>query len=47
MLRRQRGWFVDLGLDDDGLMETSAAVTEGALVPVRVKSKCGLTRASC
>ena len=34
-----KGWFVDLGLDDDGLMETSAAITEGALVPVRVKSE--------
>jgi hypothetical protein len=34
-----KGWFVDLGLDDDGLMETSAAITEGALIPARVKSE--------
>ncbi|HEV7689898.1 MAG TPA: ribonuclease E/G [Hyphomonadaceae bacterium] len=34
-----RGWFVDLGLEADGLLETEAAITEGALIPVRVKSE--------
>lgn len=36
-----RGWFVDLGLDIDGVIEPTraAAVTEGALLPVRVKAE--------
>ncbi|MEQ1607984.1 MAG: ribonuclease E/G [Hyphomonadaceae bacterium] len=36
-----RGWFVDLGLTIDGVMEPTraAAVTEGALLAVRVKSE--------
>lgn len=34
------GWFVDLGLGADGVIEaTKAAVTEGAMIPVRVKSE--------
>jgi len=34
------GWFVDLGLDADGVIDvTKSAVTEGALIPVRVKSE--------
>lgn len=35
----ERGWFVDLGLESDGVLETRANVTEGMLVPVRVKSE--------
>jgi hypothetical protein len=34
-----RGWFVDLGVGADGLLETKAAITEGAMIPVRVKSE--------
>jgi Ribonuclease E/G family len=36
-----RGWFVDVGLDHDGVIEATraAAVTEGAMIPVRVKSE--------
>jgi Ribonuclease G/E len=36
-----RGWFVDLGLNQDGVVEPTkaAAVTEGALLPLRVKSE--------
>lgn len=36
-----RGWFVDLGLDSAGVIEPTraAAVTEGALLAVRVKSE--------
>jgi hypothetical protein len=34
-----RGWFVDLGLDADGLLETKATITEGAMIPLRVKSE--------
>jgi hypothetical protein len=34
-----RGWFVDLGLDADGVLEAKAAITEGAMIPVRVKSE--------
>ncbi|MBK8841286.1 MAG: ribonuclease E/G [Hyphomonadaceae bacterium] len=36
-----RGWFVDLGLDISGVIEPTraAAVTEGALLPVRVKAE--------
>jgi len=34
-----RGWFVDLGLGADGLLETKATITEGAMIPVRVKSE--------
>ncbi len=35
-----RGWFVDLGLDRAGVIEPTkaAAVTEGALLPLRIKS---------
>lgn len=35
------GWFVDLGLDRDGVIEAtrSTAIVEGALIPVRVKSE--------
>jgi Ribonuclease G/E len=35
----QRGWFVDLGLEGDGVLETRASITEGMMVPVRVKSE--------
>ena len=36
-----KGWFVDLGLERDGLIEAtkSHAIVEGALIPVRVKSE--------
>jgi len=34
-----RGWFVDLGLADDGVLETKANIPEGALAPVRIKSE--------
>jgi hypothetical protein len=34
-----RGWFVDLGLETDGILETKATITEGAMIPVRVKSE--------
>lgn len=36
-----RGWFVDLGLKQDGVVEPTkaAAVTEGALLPLRIKSE--------
>lgn len=36
-----RGWFVDIGLEKDGVIEPTraAAVTEGALIPVRVKAE--------
>jgi Ribonuclease G/E len=34
-----RGWFVDVGLEGDGVLETKANITEGMLVPVRVKSE--------
>ncbi len=36
-----RGWFVDLGRDQDGVVEPTkaAAVTEGALLPLRIKSE--------
>ncbi len=34
-----RGWFVDLGLGQDGVLETKATITEGAMIPVRVKSE--------
>ena len=34
-----RGWFVDLGAGPDGILETRAVVTEGALLPVRVKAE--------
>lgn len=35
-----RGWFVDLGLDDDGVLETArAGLAEGQMVCVRVKSE--------
>ena len=36
-----RGWFIDLGLDVDGVIEPTraAAVIEGALLAVRVKSE--------
>ena len=34
-----RGWFIDLGLGADGVLETKAAITEGAMIPVRVKSE--------
>lgn len=36
-----RGWFVDIGLTEDGVIEATraGAVTEGALIPVRVKSE--------
>jgi hypothetical protein len=36
-----RGWFVDIGLDLDGVVEPTraAAVTEGAMIPVRVKAE--------
>ena len=36
-----RGWFVDLGLDRDGVVEPTraAAVTEGALLALRIKSE--------
>jgi hypothetical protein len=35
----ERGWFVDLGVSADGVLETRANITEGMLVPVRVKSE--------
>lgn len=40
-LPAHRGWFVDLGLDVDGVIEPTraAAVTEGALLPLRVKAE--------
>lgn len=36
-----RGWFVDLGLEQDGVVEPTkaAAVTEGAMLPLRIKSE--------
>jgi Ribonuclease G/E len=34
-----RGWFIDLGLERDGVLETGATITEGMLLPVRVKSE--------
>jgi hypothetical protein len=36
-----RGWFVDIGLKDEGVVESTraSAVTEGAMIPVRVKSE--------
>lgn len=36
-----RGWFVDLGLERDGIIESSKAqaITEGAMLAVRVKSE--------
>lgn len=34
-----RGWFVDIGAGPEGILETRAVVTEGALLPVRVKSE--------
>jgi Ribonuclease G/E len=35
-----RGWFVDIGLDPDGVIEpTRGAITEGAMIPVRVKAE--------
>jgi Ribonuclease G/E len=36
-----RGWFVDIGLAQEGVIETTRAttVTEGAMIPVRVKSE--------
>jgi Ribonuclease G/E len=36
-----KGWFVDLGLERDGVIEAtrSGAMIEGALVPVRIKSE--------
>lgn len=35
-----RGWFVDLRLDADGLIETTkASLTEGTLIPVRIKAE--------
>ncbi len=36
-----RGWFVDIGLAEDGVIDATraGAVTEGALIPVRVKSE--------
>lgn len=36
-----RGWFIDLGLPADGVVEPTqaAAVTEGALLPLRVKAE--------
>jgi hypothetical protein len=36
-----RGWFVDLGRDRDGVIEATkaAAVTEGAMLAVRIKSE--------
>jgi ribonuclease E len=36
-----RGWFVDIGLEDEGVIEPTRAsvVLEGAMIPVRVKSE--------
>jgi hypothetical protein len=36
-----RGWFVDLGLDTDGVIEPSKAqaIVEGAMLPLRIKSE--------
>ncbi|MFT3724629.1 MAG: ribonuclease E/G [Hyphomonadaceae bacterium] len=36
-----RGWFVDLGLKQDGVLQPTkaASVTEGALLPLRIKSE--------
>jgi len=36
-----RGWFVDVGLEDEGVVEPTraSAVTEGAMIPVRVKAE--------
>jgi hypothetical protein len=36
-----KGWFVDLGLEQDGAIDTtkSNAIAEGALIPVRIKSE--------
>jgi hypothetical protein len=36
-----RGWFVDIGLDQDGVIEPTraAAIVEGAMIPVRVKAE--------
>lgn len=34
-----RGWFVDVGAGPEGVLETRAVVTDGALLPVRVKSE--------
>jgi hypothetical protein len=36
-----KGWFVDLGLEQDGVIDAtkSNAIVEGALIPVRIKSE--------
>jgi Ribonuclease G/E len=36
-----KGWFVDLGLEQDGVIDAtkSTAIVEGALIPVRIKSE--------